>query len=100
MAHRMARVSAGMNRKRVVSQSMAGSVMPGKSAGMPPKREPMVSTGSCKTVVARLPMIRAMMVPGMMFSLPRTFGWSGPEAGIRRCQPNSTSEVTSASPSA
>ena len=100
MAPRMASVSAGMNRKRAVSQSMAGSTKAGSSAGMPPKRLPMVSTGSCSVVTITLPRISATMEPGMMVSLPFSTCLLGPSAGRSFCHTMMTSSEPTDSASA
>ncbi|MDT4860553.1 hypothetical protein FQZ97_951230 [compost metagenome] len=45
MAPRMAMVRVGVTSRRTVSQEKSGSSKAGTPCGMPPKREPIVSTG-------------------------------------------------------
>ena len=91
MAPRIASVRAGMNRKRAVSQLSSGRAKAGSSAGMPPKRLPIVSTGRPSVDTAMLPRISATMEPGMMVSLPCRTCLFGPSEGSRCCQAMMTS---------
>ena len=58
-------VTVGAIRCRTLAHSKAGRAKPGSACGIPPKREPMVSTGNSKLTATMVAMASAMMVPGM-----------------------------------
>src|SRR5947209_4897303 len=59
-----ATVAAGPIKSRTCSNDNSGQVKGGKPAGMPPKREPIVSTGRCKNCTRSVATIMAATDPG------------------------------------
>ena len=57
-------VTVGMNSSLAVAQLNSGSAKAGNACGMPPKREPMVSTGSFSSNATTVAATSAMIVPG------------------------------------
>ena len=59
-----AMVMVGATRWRAASQDSSGSVKAGRPVGIPPKREPIVSTGRFRNAVTAVASTSAMIVPG------------------------------------
>ena len=57
-------VSVGITSCLAVTQLNSGKAKDGKACGMPPKREPMVSTGRCSHSTASVATTSATTVPG------------------------------------
>ena len=75
MAPSSAMVRVGINNCLAPIQLNSGRAKVGSVCGMPPKREPMVSSGSCSTAVSAVAPARATRVPGRYAALR-----------LRRCQ--------------
>ena len=68
IAPSMATVIAGAINGRSKSARNCGILIPGKPDGMPPKRVPIVSTGSFSSITSAVPANRATMYPGTRFT--------------------------------
>ena len=64
IAERSAKLAAHGSAERTSTPSMAGSAGIGSTRGRSPKREPIVSTGSARSAVARLAVTTAMTDTG------------------------------------
>src|SRR5258708_16376363 len=71
IAPSMATVRAGPSKAWIRSARNLGITKCGKPTGIPPKREPMVSTGSLKSTTAAVPNRKATMAPGMRLERTR-----------------------------
>src|ERR1019366_5198213 len=69
MAPSMATVRAGPRKPWMRSARNRGTTKWGKPAGIPPKREPMVSTGSLNRMTAAVPSRKATIAPGIRLEM-------------------------------
>ncbi len=66
IAARSATANAGLTRSFIFSKESVGISGAGKLAGMPPKREPMVSTCQLKICTRAVAMSMAISAPGIL----------------------------------
>ena len=95
MAPSMARVVAGMNRKRAVSHEKSGHCSAGRLLGMPPNLLPIVSTGSLNTATTTVAATKASTEPGTRRKRSACVGLL-----TRRGIPNCQATISASEPSA